>query len=50
MNWSGPYIIKHITNGGVVQLANLNGELIQGRVNGSMLKIDRDNPTPRALL
>ena len=31
MHWLGPYVIKHITDGGVVQLAKLNGELIQGK-------------------
>ena len=42
MHWLVPYIIKHITDGGIVQLAKLNGELIHGRVNGSRLKLYRD--------
>ena len=25
MHWLGPYQVKHVTNGGVVQLAKLNG-------------------------
>jgi len=38
MHWLRPYIIKEITNGGAVQLANLNGEPFSRRVNGSRLK------------
>lgn len=50
MHWLGPYIIKHITNGGAIRLEKLNGELIEGRVNGSGLKLYRDNPIPIASL
>ena len=50
MHWLGPYMIKHITDGDTVQLENLNVELIQGRINGSSLKLYRDDPTPIALL
>lgn len=42
-HWLGPYIIKHISNGGTVQLVKLNGQLIPRRVNGSRLKIYKDN-------
>lgn len=34
MQWLGPYIIKEIADGGVVQLIKLNGELFLGRMNG----------------
>lgn len=49
MHWLGPDINKHITDGGVVQLEKLNGELVQARINSSRLKMYRDNtPPPRA--
>ena len=35
--------MKHVTNGGVVQLAKLNGEVMPTLVNGSRLKLYRDN-------
>jgi hypothetical protein len=35
MHWLGPYEIKSITNGGVVQLQELAGKEVQGLVNGS---------------
>ena len=35
MHWIGPYVIKEIIDGGTIQLAKLNGEPFQGRVNGS---------------
>ena len=38
MHWLGPYVIKEITSGGVVQLVKLNGDLFLGKVNGSRLK------------
>ncbi len=38
MHWLGPYVIKEITNGGVVPLVKLNGEPFLGKVNGSRLK------------
>ena len=38
MHWLGPYVIKKISNGGVLQLVKLNGELFPGKVNGSHLK------------
>lgn len=39
MHWLGPYIVKEITNDGVVQHTKLNGEPFLGRVNGSKLKL-----------
>ena len=50
MHWLGPYIIKHITNGDAIQLTKLNGELVQGKVNGSRLKLYRDNHSPTNFL
>lgn len=38
MHWLGTYVIKEITDGGVVQLTKLNGEPFVGRVNDSQLK------------
>ena len=44
MHWLGPYQVKHVTNGGVVQLAKLNGEVMPTLVNGSRMKPYRDSP------
>jgi len=44
MHWLGPYQVKHVTKCGVVQLVKLNGELFPTLVNGSRLKLYRDNP------
>ena len=38
MRWLGPYVIKEITYGGVVQLVKLNGDPFPGKVNGNHLK------------
>lgn len=35
MHWLGPYVIKEITDGEVVQLVKLNGDPFPGKVNGS---------------
>jgi hypothetical protein len=35
MHWLGPYVIKYMTKVGVVQLETLNGEFLEGLVNGS---------------
>jgi hypothetical protein len=43
MHWLGPYEIKFVTDGGVVQLQDLTGKEIQGLVNGSRLKLYRDS-------
>jgi hypothetical protein len=51
MHWLGPYVIKHVTEAGVVQLETLNGEVLGGMVNGSRLKLYRDSqPLPRTNL
>lgn len=46
MHWLGPYVVKEITDGDVVQLANLNGELLSSRFNGSQLKLYKGDPLP----
>jgi hypothetical protein len=43
MHWLGPYEIKSITDGGVLQLQDLEGKEIQGLVNGSQPKLYRDS-------
>jgi len=35
MCWLGPYLIKEITDGGVVHLVKLNGDPFSRRENGS---------------
>jgi len=37
MHWLGPYVIKEIKNGGIVQLVKLSGEPFPRRVNDSRL-------------
>jgi hypothetical protein len=39
MHWLGPYQIKYVTDGGVVQLQELVGKEVQGMVNGSHMKM-----------
>ena len=43
-HWRGPYIVQKVTDGGVVQLAKLNGELFPSMINGSHLKKYKDRP------
>ena len=43
MHWLVTYIIRDISYGGTVQLAKVNEELIVGKVDGSRLKIYRDD-------
>jgi hypothetical protein len=43
MHWLGPYVIRFVTEAGVVQLEKLNGEVVEGLVNGSRLKLYRDS-------
>jgi hypothetical protein len=43
MHWLGPYEIKSITDGSVVQLKDLLGKEIQGMVNGIRLRLYRDS-------
>jgi len=42
----GPYVIKDITDGGVVQLAKLNREPFPRKVNRSSLKLYIGDPSP----
>ena len=44
MHWLGPYQVKHMTDGGVVQLVKFNGKVFPTLVNGSKMKIYKDNP------
>ena len=44
MHWLGPYQVRYVTNGGAVKLVKLNNEEIPTLVNGSRLKLYRDNP------
>ena len=43
MYWLGPYIIHFMTDGGVVQLQQLDGVLLPKIVNRSRLNPYRDN-------
>ena len=45
-HWKGSYIVQKVIDGGVVQLAKLNGEILPSMVNGSRLKNYRDRPGP----
>ena len=42
-HWLGPYIVIHITNGGAMQLKNIDGTLVRGLINGSRLKSYHDS-------
>ena len=42
-HWLGPYQIQYVTEGGVVQLNTLNGELLPTLINGSRLKLYSDS-------
>ena len=43
--WMEPYVVIHITEGGVFQLQKLNGTPFKGLVNGIQLKYYQDNHT-----
>jgi len=45
MHWLGPYMIRFVKKAGVVQLEKLDGEVTEGSVNGSRLKLYKDNHT-----
>ena len=45
-HWKGSYIVQEVTDGGTVQLAKLNGEILPSMVNGSILKKYKDKPGP----
>jgi transposase InsO family protein len=46
MHWLGPYEVKTVTEGGVVQLKDLGGTKLRGMINGSRLKLYRDSRPP----
>jgi hypothetical protein len=46
MHWLGPYEVKTVTDGGVVQLKDLGGTKLRGMINGSRLKLYRDSRPP----
>jgi hypothetical protein len=43
MHWLGPYEVKSVTDGGVVQLRDLSGTELRGMINGSRLKLYKDS-------
>ena len=43
MHWLGPYQVKHVTEGGVASLVRLDGTMFPTMVNGTRLKLYRDN-------
>jgi len=42
MHLLGSYVIRFVTKAGVVKLEKLNGEVVEGLVNGSHMKLHRD--------
>ena len=42
-HWLGPYQIQYVTEGGVIHLNKLNGELLPTLINGSRLKLYSDS-------
>jgi hypothetical protein len=43
MHWLGLYVIRFVTEESGVQLEKLNGEIMEGLVNDSQLKLYRDS-------
>jgi hypothetical protein len=43
MHWLGPYQVRHVIEGGDASLAKLDGTMFPTMVNGSRLKLYRDN-------
>jgi hypothetical protein len=43
MHWLGPYEVKSVTDGGVVQLIDLAGIELRGMINGIRLKLYKDS-------
>jgi hypothetical protein len=43
MHWLGLYVIKYVTEASVVQLEKLDGEVMEGLVKVSQLKLYRDD-------
>ena len=46
IHWKRTYIVQKVTDGGAVQLAKLNAEILPCMVNGSRLKKYKDWPVP----
>ena len=44
MHWLGPYQVRHVTEGGSASLERLDGTILPTLVNGSWMKLYRDNP------
>jgi len=45
-HWLGPFVIHSVTKVGAVQFKNLRGELHGELVNGSRLKLYKENSLP----
>ena len=43
MHYLVPYVSQQLTETGVARLETLNGEVLEGMVNGSQLKLYRHN-------
>jgi hypothetical protein len=50
MHWLGPYVVKSVTDGGVVQLRDLSGTELRGMINGSRLKLYKDSRPATAVV
>jgi hypothetical protein len=46
MHWLGPYEVKSVTDGGVVQFKDLAGAYLRGMINGSWMKLYKDSRPP----
>ena len=44
MHWLGPYQVGHITKVGAAILVKLDGTMLPTMVNGSRMKLYKDNP------
>jgi hypothetical protein len=46
MHWLGPYEVETVRYGGAIQLKDFGGTKLRGTINGSRLKLYRDNQPP----
>jgi hypothetical protein len=44
MHWLGPYKVRHVTEGGAASLVKLDGTMLPTMVNGSRMKLYKENP------
>ena len=44
MHWLGPYQVRHVIEGGATILVKLDGTMLPTMVNGSRLKLYKDDP------